>query len=152
MLELEQKAYAEAGQPFNLNSPRQIGDIFFERLKLPVMKKTATGVPSTDEEVLEKLALDYPLPKTLLEYRALSKLKSTYTDKLPRMVNPRTGRVHTNYGQATAVTGQAFGQDATFYGFLRRLESYERIFSPETTIVLRHDADLLRFLHSPRDR
>jgi DNA polymerase-1 len=111
MLELERAAYAEAGQPFNLNSPKQIGEIFFERLKLPVLKKTATGAPSTDEEVLEKLALDYPLPKTLLEYRALSKLKSTYTDKLPRMVNPKTGRVHTNYGQATAVTGRLASND-----------------------------------------
>jgi DNA polymerase-1 len=106
MLELEQRAYREAGQPFNLNSPKQIGEIFFERLHLPVEKKTATGVPSTDEEVLEKLALDYPLPRTLLEYRGVSKLKSTYTDKLPRMVNSRTGRVHTTYGQMTAVTGR----------------------------------------------
>jgi DNA polymerase-1 len=106
MLELEERAYREAGQPFNLNSPKQIGEIFFERLGLPVVKKTSTGVPSTDEDVLERLALDYPLPKTLLEYRALSKLKSTYIDKLPRMVNPGTGRVHTNYGQATAVTGR----------------------------------------------
>ena len=99
MLELEQKAYTEAGQPFNLNSPKQIGDIFFGRLKLPVMRKTPSGAPSTDEDVLEKLALDYPLPKTLLEYRSVSKLKSTYTDKLPRMVNPQTGRVHTNYAR-----------------------------------------------------
>ena len=111
MLELEERAYREAGQPFNLNSPKQIGEIFFERLGLPVVKKTATGVPSTDENVLERLALDYPLPKTLLEYRALAKLKSTYTDKLPRMVNPATGRVHTNYGQATAVTGRLASND-----------------------------------------
>ena len=106
MMALEKKAFLEAGQPFNLNSPKQIGEIFFEQLKLPVVKKTPSGAPSTDEEVLEKLALDYPLPKTLLEYRGLIKLKSTYTDKLPRMVNARTGRVHTNYGQATAVTGR----------------------------------------------
>jgi DNA polymerase-1 len=111
MMALEQKAYLEAGQPFNLNSPKQIGEIFFEQLKLPVVKKTPSGAPSTDEEVLEKLALDYPLPKTLLEYRGLTKLKSTYTDKLPRMVNARTGRVHTNYGQATAVTGRLASND-----------------------------------------
>ena len=111
MMELEHKAYSEAGQPFNLNSPKQIGEIFFERLQLPVLKKTPSGAPSTDEEVLERLAADYPLPKTLLEYRALTKLKSTYTDKLPRMVNPATGRVHTNYAQATAVTGRLASTD-----------------------------------------
>ncbi len=106
MMELEARAHLEAGAPFNLNSPRQIGEIFFTRLKLPVLKRTAGGAPSTDEDVLERLALDFPLPKTLLEYRALAKLKSTYTDKLPRMVNPATGRVHTTYGQTTAVTGR----------------------------------------------
>ncbi len=106
MLELEARAHQEAGQSFNLNSPKQIGEIFFTQLKLPVIKKTATGAPSTDEEVLEQLALDYPLPKTLLDYRSVSKLKSTYTDKLPRMINPTTGRVHTTYGQVTAVTGR----------------------------------------------
>ncbi|HEY9379910.1 MAG TPA: DNA polymerase I, partial [Burkholderiales bacterium] len=111
MLELEERAYREAGQPFNLNSPKQICEILFDRLQLPVVKKTPSGSPSTDEEVLEKLALDYPLPKTLLEYRSLAKLKSTYTDKLPRMVNARTGRVHTNYGQATAVTGRLSSND-----------------------------------------
>jgi DNA polymerase I len=111
MMELEQRAYREAGQPFNLNSPKQICEILFDKLKIPVIKKTASGAPSTDEEVLEKLALDYPLPKTLLDYRMLSKLKSTYTDKLPRMVNPRTGRVHTNYGQTTAVTGRLASND-----------------------------------------
>jgi DNA polymerase-1 len=106
MMELEARAHREAGQPFNLNSPKQLCEIFFEQLKLPVLKKTATGSPSTDEEVLERLALDFPLPKTILEYRALTKLKSTYTDKLPKMVNARTGRVHTSYGQTTAVTGR----------------------------------------------
>jgi len=111
MMDLEHKAYREAGQPFNLNSPKQIGEIFFERLRLPVLKKTPSGAPSTDEEVLERLAADYPLPRTLLEYRALTKLKSTYTDKLPRMVNPATGRVHTNYAQATAVTGRLASTD-----------------------------------------
>ncbi len=95
MLEKEQKAYEAAGQPFNLNSPKQIQEILFERQGLPVKKKTPSGAPSTDEDVLAELAQDYPLPKILLEYRGLAKLKSTYTDKLPRMVNPRTGRVHT---------------------------------------------------------
>ena len=106
LLELESRAHELAGQPFNLNSPKQIGEIFFDKLKLPVVKKTASGAPSTDEEVLQKLAEDYPLPQLLLEYRGMSKLKSTYTDKLPKMVNPDTGRVHTNYGQAIAVTGR----------------------------------------------
>jgi DNA polymerase-1 len=103
---LEGEAHALAGQPFNLGSPKQLGEILFGKLGLPVVKKTATGQPSTDEEVLEKLAEDYPLPKLLLEHRSLSKLKSTYADKLPRMVDPRTGRVHTSFSQATAVTGR----------------------------------------------
>ncbi|MEN3364050.1 MAG: polymerase [Burkholderiales bacterium] len=106
MMEMEAKAYELAGQPFNLNSPKQIGEIFFNKLELPVVKKTPSGTPSTDEEVLQKLAENYPLPKILLDYRSLSKLKSTYTDKLPKMVNPDTGRVHTNYAQAVAVTGR----------------------------------------------
>ncbi|MGH8736751.1 MAG: DNA polymerase I [Burkholderiales bacterium] len=106
MLEKEQKAYEAAGQPFNLNSPKQIQEILFERQGLPVKKKTPSGAPSTDEDVLAELAQDYPLPKILLEYRGLAKLKSTYTDKLPRMVNARTGRVHTTYSQAVAVTGR----------------------------------------------
>ena len=103
---LEQRCHEAAGGPFNMGSPKQIGELLFDRLKLPVIKKTASGAPSTDEEVLAKLAQDYPLPKLLLEWRTLSKLKSTYTDKLPRMVNPDTGRVHTNFSQATAVTGR----------------------------------------------
>jgi DNA polymerase-1 len=106
VLALEQQAYALAGQPFNLGSPKQLCDILFTKLKLPVVKKTATGQPSTDEDVLQELAANHALPKLLLEHRALSKLKSTYTDKLPQMVNARTGRVHTCYGQATAVTGR----------------------------------------------
>ena len=106
LLELEQRAYQVAGQPFNLNSPKQIQEILFERRGLPVKKKTPSGAPSTDEDVLAELAQDYPLPKILLEYRGLAKLKSTYTDKLPRMVNPHTGRVHTTYSQAVAVTGR----------------------------------------------
>jgi len=106
MMILEEQAYREAGQPFNLGSPTQLGAILFDKMKLPALKKTATGKPSTDEDVLQQLAADYPLPRLLLEHRALSKLKSTYTDKLPQMVNARTGRVHTCYGQATAVTGR----------------------------------------------
>ena len=106
MRDLEQKAYVLAGQPFNLNSPKQIQAILFDQLKLPVIKKTQGGVPSTDEDVLTQLAEDYPLPKILLTYRSLAKLKSTYTDKLPKMVNPTTGRVHTSYSQAVAVTGR----------------------------------------------
>jgi DNA polymerase I len=103
---LEREAHALAGTPFNLGSPRQLCEILYERMKLPVKKKTATGQPSTDEDVLEALAADYPLPRVLLEYRALTKLKSTYTDKLPAMINARTGRVHTTFAQATAVTGR----------------------------------------------
>jgi DNA polymerase-1 len=106
MLLLEQQAFAIAGQPFNLNSPKQIQEILFDQLKLPIIKKTPGGVPSTDEDTLQKLALDYPLPQILLNYRSLAKLKSTYTDKLPRMVDSKTGRVHTNYAQAVAVTGR----------------------------------------------
>jgi len=106
MVALEREAHELAGQPFNMGSPKQIGEILFGKLGLPVVKKTASGAPSTDEEVLAKLAEDYPLPAKLLEHRSLAKLKGTYTDKLPLMVNPGTGRVHTNYGQAVAVTGR----------------------------------------------
>ncbi len=108
---LEQEAYAIAGQPFNLSSPKQLGEIFFDKLGLPVIKKTATGARSTDEEVLEKLAEDYPLPAKILEHRSLSKLKGTYTDKLAQMALPRTGRVHTHYAQAVAVTGRLSSND-----------------------------------------
>ncbi len=106
LLDLEQRAYELAGQPFNLASPKQLQEILFDKLGIPSKKKTATGSRSTDEEVLQELALDYPLPKLLLEYRGMAKLKSTYTDKLPLMVNSNTGRVHTNYAQAVAVTGR----------------------------------------------
>jgi len=111
LVELEKQAYEFAGGEFNLGSPKQIGQIFFEKLELPVIKKTPSGAPSTDEEVLQKLAEDYPLPKVLLEHHGLSKLKSTYTDKLPRMINATTGRVHTNYAQAVAVTGRLASND-----------------------------------------
>ncbi len=106
IVQLETEAYEIAGQPFNLSSPKQLGEIFFDKLGLPVIKKTATGARSTDEEVLEKLAEDYPLPARILEHRSLSKLKGTYTDKLAQLALPRTGRVHTNYAQAVAVTGR----------------------------------------------
>lgn len=104
--QLQAQAYALAGQPFNLSSTKQLGEIFFDKLGMPVVKKTATGARSTDEEVLEKLAADYPLPATLLAHRSLVKLKGTYTDKLAQLALPRTGRVHTHYAQAVAVTGR----------------------------------------------
>lgn len=109
--ELEQKAFDLAGQPFNLNSPKQLGEVLFQRMGLPVVRKTASGAPSTDEDVLSKLARDYPLPALLLEYRGLAKLKSTYTDKLPKMINPSTGRVHTRYAQAAVITGRLASSD-----------------------------------------
>jgi DNA polymerase I len=104
--ELERDAFELAGEPFNLGSPKQLQTIFFEKLQLPVKKKTPKGQPSTAEDVLQELALDYPLPKVILEYRGLSKLKSTYTDQLPKQVNPGTGRIHTSYHQAVAATGR----------------------------------------------
>jgi DNA polymerase-1 len=127
MLATEQKAYEAAGQPFNLSSPKQLGEILFERQKLPVKKKTPKGQPSTDEDVLAELALDYPLPKLLLEYRGLAKLKSTYTDKLPRMVDPNTGRVHTTYSQATAVTGRLASNDPNLQNIPIRTPQGRRI-------------------------
>ncbi len=111
MVALEREAHALAAQPFNLGSPKQIAEILFGQQKLPVLKKTAGGAPSTDEGVLEKLALDYPLPAKILAYRSLAKLKSTYTDKLPLMINPQTGRVHTHYDQVVAVTGRLASND-----------------------------------------
>ncbi|KWK74094.1 DNA polymerase I [Burkholderia ubonensis] len=127
LIELEAQAYELAGGEFNLGSPKQIGQIFFEKLQLPVVKKTPSGAPSTDEEVLQKLAEDYPLPKLLLEHRGLSKLKSTYTDKLPRMVNPETGRVHTNYAQAVAVTGRLASNDPNLQNIPVRTAEGRRI-------------------------
>ncbi len=127
MLELEHKAHELAGQPFNLGSPKQLGEIFFDKMKLPVVKKTPGGAPSTDEEVLTKLAEDFPLPKAILEYRSVSKLKSTYTDKLPKMVNARTGRVHTNYGQAIAVTGRLSSNDPNLQNIPVRTAEGRRI-------------------------
>ena len=127
MLDIEQQAYELAGQPFNLNSPKQLGEILFGKLELPVVKKTPSGSPSTDEEVLQKLAEDYPLPKILLEYRGMAKLKSTYADKLPKMVNPKTGRVHTNYAQAVAVTGRLASNDPNLQNIPIRTAEGRRI-------------------------
>ncbi|PZR44800.1 DNA polymerase I [Paraburkholderia fungorum] len=127
LIQLESEAYELAGGEFNLGSPKQIGQIFFEKLELPVVKKTPSGAPSTDEEVLQKLAEDYPLPKILLEHRGLSKLKSTYTDKLPRMVNATTGRVHTNYAQAVAVTGRLASNDPNLQNIPVRTAEGRRI-------------------------
>jgi DNA polymerase-1 len=127
ILKKEQEAYAAAGGPFNLGSPKQIREILFERQKLPVKKKTPTGEPSTDEEVLEELALDHPLPRLILEVRGFSKLKSTYTDKLPRSVDPRTGRVHTTYSQTTAVTGRLASNDPNLQNIPIRTPQGRRI-------------------------
>jgi DNA polymerase-1 len=111
ILKLEQEAFAAAGQPFNLGSPKQLQQILFEKLGLPVIRKTPKGQPSTAEDVLQELAVDYELPSLVLEYRSLSKLKSTYTDKLPLQINPRTARVHTSYHQAVAATGRLSSSD-----------------------------------------
>ncbi len=143
MAALEQEAYAIAGQPFNLGSPKQIGEILFGKLGLPVGRKTASGAPSTDEDVLQELAADYPLPGKLLEHRSLSKLKGTYTDKLPAMVNPKTGRVHTNYAQAVAVTGRLSSNDPNLQNIPVRTAEGRRIreafIAPEGSVILSAD-------------
>ncbi len=126
IVELEQEAHTLAGQPFNLGSPKQIGEIFFDKLGLPIVKKTATGKPSTDEEVLEKLAEDFPLPARILEHRGLSKLKSTYTDKLPQLLDS-AGRVHTHYAQAVAVTGRLASNDPNLQNIPVRTPEGRRI-------------------------
>jgi DNA polymerase-1 len=158
LLELERQAHDAAGQPFNLNSPKQLGEILFGKLQLPVVKKTASGGPSTDEEVLEKLAEDYPLPKLLLEYRGAAKLKSTYTDKLPRMVNARTGRVHTSYSQATAVTGRLSSTDPNLQNIpVRTLEGRrirEAFVAPSGSVIVSADysqIELRIMAHLSRD-
>ncbi len=127
LAELEGRAHELAGEVFNLGSPKQLGEILFEKLGLPVIKKTPTGAASTAEEVLAELALDYPLPHLLLEHRSLSKLKSTYTDKLPDMINPRTGRVHTSYHQAVAATGRLSSSDPNLQNIPIRTEEGRRI-------------------------
>ena len=127
MLTLESQAHELAGGPFNLGSPKQLGEILFNQLELPVLKKTPKGAPSTAEDVLAELALDYPLPAVLMEYRSLSKLKSTYTDKLPEMIDPRTGRVHTSYHQAVTATGRLSSSDPNLQNIPIRTEEGRRI-------------------------
>ena len=125
--ELEEQAYALAGQPFNLASTKQLQEILFDKLGLPVIQKTPKGAPSTNEEVLEELAFSHELPKVLVEHRGLSKLKSTYTDKLPQMVNPQTGRVHTSYHQAVTATGRLSSSDPNLQNIPIRNEEGRRI-------------------------
>lgn len=127
LLELEQEAHDLAGKPFNLGSPKQLGEILFQEQGLPVVKKTKTGAPSTAEEVLQELALDYPLPRVIIEYRGLSKLKSTYTDKLQEMIKPQTGRVHTSYHQAVAATGRLSSTDPNLQNIPIRTDEGRRI-------------------------
>ena len=127
MLALETEAHALAGQSFNLNSPKQLAEILFTQQGLPVKKKTASGTPSTDEEVLSELALDFPLPRVLLEYRSIAKLKNTYCDKLPQRINPATGRVHTHYSQTTAVTGRLASSDPNLQNIPVRTPEGRRI-------------------------
>ena len=127
LTEIEEEAYILAGEQFNLASPKQLGVILFEKLKIPVLKKTAKGAPSTKEEVLTELAIDYPLPKILLEHRTLSKLRSTYTDKLPKMVSPITGRIHTSYHQAITATGRLSSSDPNLQNIPIRTSEGRRI-------------------------
>ncbi len=127
LIALENQAYELAGQPFNLASPKQLQEILFDKLGIKPTKKTPSGAPSTDEDVLQELALDYPLPKVLLEYRGLAKLKSTYTDKLPKMINPQTGRVHTSYNQAVAITGRLASSDPNLQNIPVRTAEGRRI-------------------------
>ncbi|WP_297476008.1 DNA polymerase I [Ferrovum sp.] len=124
---LESQAHVLAGQPFNLNSPKQVQTLLFETLGLPVLRKTPGGQPSTDESVLEQLALDFPLPKLLLDYRTLAKLKSTYTDALPKRINPETGRVHTHFAQAVAVTGRLSSSDPNLQNIPIRTAAGRRV-------------------------
>jgi DNA polymerase-1 len=125
--ELETEAWGLAGQQFNLASPKQLGEILFEKLEIPVLKKTAKGAPSTKEEVLQELALDYPLPKVLLEHRGLAKLKSTYTDKLPTMINPQSQRIHTSYHQAGTATGRLSSSDPNLQNIPVRTSEGRRV-------------------------
>jgi len=127
LLALEGEIHQLAGQPFNIQSPKQIAEILFVQLELPIVKKTPSGAPSTDEEVLQKLAEDYPLPARILDYRSLAKLMSTYIEKLPRMADPKTGRVHTNFSQATAVTGRLASSDPNLQNIPVRTEEGRRI-------------------------
>jgi len=143
ILKLEQEAFAAAGQPFNLGSPKQLQQILFEKLGLPVIRKTPKGQPSTAEDVLQELAVDYELPSLVLEYRSLSKLKSTYTDKLPLQINPRTGRVHTSYHQAVAATGRLSSSDPNLQNIPVRTPLGRRIreafVAPEGCLIMACD-------------
>jgi DNA polymerase-1 len=143
LLELLGEAHKEAGAPFNLDSPKQLGNILFEKMQLPVVRKTPTGQPSTAEDVLEELAESYKLPKLILEHRNLSKLKSTYTDKLPEQINERTGRVHTCYHQAVAATGRLSSQDPNLQNIPIRTPEGRRIrqafIAPEGHVLLAAD-------------
>jgi len=127
IIELEQKAHDEAGEVFNLGSPKQIQTIFYDKLGLPILQKTPKGAPSTAEPVLQELALDYDLPRLILEHRSMSKLKSTYTDKLPQQINPATGRVHTSYHQAVTATGRLSSSDPNLQNIPIRSEEGRRI-------------------------
>ena len=125
--ELENEVHEEAGEPFNLGSTKQLQHILFEKMSLPVIKKTPKGAPSTSEDVLQELALEYPLPKKIMEYRGLTKLKNTYTDKLPKMINHRTGRVHTSYHQAVTATGRLSSTDPNLQNIPIRNEEGRRV-------------------------
>ena len=127
IVELEREAYDLAGEEFNLSSPKQLQVIFFEKLGLPVIKKTPKGQPSTAEPILQELALEYPLPKVILEHRSLAKLKTTYTDKLPQLINPSTGRIHTSYHQAVTATGRLSSSDPNLQNIPIRSEEGRRI-------------------------
>ncbi|MBT0586661.1 DNA polymerase I [Alteromonas oceanisediminis] len=127
IMELEQAVHDEAGEPFNLGSTKQLQHILFEKMALPVVKKTPKGAPSTSEDVLQELALEYPLPKMIMEYRGLSKLKNTYTDKLPKMIHHRTGRVHTSYHQAVTATGRLSSTDPNLQNIPIRTEEGRRV-------------------------
>ena len=158
LVELEQKAYEIAGEEFNLSSPKQLQTILFEKQGIKPLKKTPGGAPSTSEEVLEELALDYPLPKVILEYRGLAKLKSTYTDKLPLMINPKTGRVHTSYHQAVTATGRLSSTDPNLQNIPVRNEEGRRIrqafIAPQDYLIVSADysqIELRIMAHLSRD-
>ncbi|WP_435955861.1 DNA polymerase I [Dryocola sp. BD626] len=159
LAELELKAHEIAGEPFNLSSPKQLQTILFEKQGIKPLKKTPGGAPSTSEEVLEELALDYPLPKVILEHRGLAKLKSTYTDKLPLMINPKTGRVHTSYHQAVAATGRLSSTDPNLQNIPVRNEEGRRIrqafIAPEDYVIVSADysqIELRIMAHLSRDK
>lgn len=159
LTELEQKAHELAGEAFNLSSPKQLQTILFEKQGIKPLKKTPGGAPSTSEEVLEELALDYPLPKVILQYRGLAKLKSTYTDKLPLMINPKTGRVHTSYHQAVAATGRLSSTDPNLQNIPVRNEEGRRIrqafIAPEDYLIVSADysqIELRIMAHLSRDK